>query len=599
MTKQTEIPALKNALKMLPDKPGVYKYFNKDGEIIYIGKAKNLKKRVSSYFNKQQFENKKTKVLVSKIADINVTVVPTELEALLLENSLIKEFQPKYNINLKDDKSFPLIKITKERFPKIFPIRNPVKDGSEYFGPYASVRMMKIVLDLCKQLYPIRNCNLLLSEKNIKAKKFKVCLEYQIGNCRGACEGLETEEEYLDSIKHIKHILRGNLKEVKDHLKAQMQKASEDWNYEEAERYKKRLELLENYQSKSTVVNPRISDVDVLNIYDMLKFSYVNYMRISGGIVIQSKNFELKKKMDETTTELLERVYAEISAYNPNTSETIVPHALSIEGNFNVPKGGDYKKLLDLSKKNAEWYAKEKTKQLEKVDPELKTDRILNTIQNDLRLKELPVHMECFDNSNIQGSFPVSACVVFKNAKASKKDYRHFNIKTVEGPNDFASMYEVVNRRYKRMIEEGESLPQLIIIDGGKGQLSSAVEALKDLNIYGKMAIVGIAKRLEEIYYPEDSLPLYIDKKSESLKIIQQMRDEAHRFGITHHRNKRSKGTIISGLTEIKGIGDETAAELLRHFKSIAKIKKASLKSLAAIVGPAKANIIIKHYHDR
>ena len=585
-------------LKLLPDQPGVYKYFNKSGDIIYIGKAKSLKKRVTSYFNKQQFENRKTKVLVSKIHDLNVTVVPTELEALLLENSLIKEFQPKYNINLKDDKSFPLIKITKERFPKIYPIRNPVKDGSEYFGPYASVRMMKIVLDLCKQLYPIRNCNYQLSEKNIEAKKFKVCLEYQIGNCRGACEGLETEEEYMDSIAHIKYILKGNLQEVKSHLKTLMKKAADNWNYEEAERYKQKLDLLDKYQSKSTVVNHRINDVDVLNVYNQANYAYVNFMRVSGGIIIQSKNFELKKKMDEDKAEILERVYAEIKTLNNETVEVISPIKLDIEGNFVIPKSGDRKKLLDLSLKNAEWYAKEKTKQYEKLNPELKTERILKTIQSDLKLKDLPVHMECFDNSNIQGAYPVSACVVFKNAKPSKKDYRHFNIKTVEGPNDFASMYEVVSRRYKRLIEEGEELPQLIIIDGGKGQLSSSVQALKDLKIYDKLAIVGIAKRLEEIYYPEDPLPLYIDKKSQSLKIIQQMRDEAHRFGITHHRNKRSKGTIISKLTEIKGIGDETAAELLRHFKSVAKIKKTDEAEIASVIGPAKAKLISKYFNE-
>lgn len=598
LSKSSDIPPFKKKLKLLPDEPGVYKYFDKNGDIIYIGKAKNLKKRVSSYFNKKQFENRKTKVMVSKIHDINVTIVPSELEALLLENSLIKEFQPKYNINLKDDKTFPLLKITNERFPKIYPTRNPVKDGSDYFGPYASVRMMKVVLELCKQLYPIRNCNLNLSQKNIDAGKFKVCLEYQIGNCRGPCEGLESEEDYMESIRHIKHILRGNLKEVKNHLKDSMSRAVEEWKYEEAEKFKQRLHLLENYQNKSTVVNPRINDVDVLNIHDQSKHVYINYMRVSGGIIVQSKNFELKRKMDESIDELLEKVYAEVSSFNHDTEEILVPVELEMEGNFRVPLSGDKKKLLDLSKKNAEWYAKEKTNQYEKLNPELKTERILTTLKNDLKLKELPTHMECFDNSNIQGNYPVSACVVFKNAKPSKKDYRHFNIKTVEGPNDFASMYEVVTRRYQRMLDEGESLPQLIIIDGGKGQLSSSVKALKDLGIYGKLSIVGIAKRLEEIYYPEDPLPLYIDKKSQSLKVIQHMRDEAHRFGITHHRNRRSKGTIVSQLTKIKGIGDETAAELLRHFKSVNKVKKADEKEIASIIGPAKAKLINSYFNE-
>lgn len=592
LAKTTEIAPVKGKIKILPDAPGVYKYFDKEGTIIYIGKAKSLKKRVSSYFNKIHYENRKTKVLVSKIWDVNVTVVPTEMDALLLENSLIKEFQPKYNINLKDDKSFPLIKITNERFPKIYPMRNPVKDGSEYFGPYSNVRLMKIVLDLCKQLYPTRNCSLNLSQKNIDANKFKVCLEYQIGNCRGACEGYETEEEYLDSIKHIKHILRGNLKEVKEHLKSKMEISANNWQYEEAAKYKHKLDILDKYQSRSTVVNTRINNVDVLNIAQNERYAYINYLRISGGIIIQSKNLEMKKKMDETTEELLEIAYGEISHFNQSTEEIIVPVRLPLEGNFIVPISGDKKKLLQLSEKNASLYMQEKTNQYEKLDPDLKVNRILATIQTDLKLKDLPIHMECFDNSNIQGAFPVSACVVFKNGKPSKRDYRHFNIKTVEGPNDFASMYEVVTRRYKRMLEEKQSLPQLIIIDGGKGQLSSSTDALKALGLYGKIAIVGIAKRLEEIYYPEDSLPLYIDKKSESLKVIQQMRDEAHRFGITHHRNRRSKGTIVSKLTEIKGIGDETAAELLRVFKSVSKIKKASAEELAAVVGPAKASIV-------
>ena len=599
MAKQEHTTSIKSKLKLLPDKPGVYKYFDENGTIIYIGKAKSLKKRVSSYFNKKVFENRKTKILVSKIHDLNVTVVPSELEALLLENSLIKEFQPKYNINLKDDKSFPLIKISKERFPKIYAMRNPLKDGSTYYGPYASVKMMNVVLELCKQLYPIRNCNLNLTDKNIQAKKFKVCLEYQIGNCKGACEGLETEEEYMESIRHIKHILRGNLKEVKVHLKDSMERAASNWQYEEAERFRKKLSLLDNYQNRSTVVNPRIDQVDVLNLVETDRYAYVNYMHISSGIVVQSRNFEIKKKLDEDKEAIIERVYAEINNYNSIRTETLVPFKLKLEGTFNVPLKGDRKKLLDLSLRNAKIYAQEKTKHYEKLNPELRTERILSTIQKDLSLKELPVHMECFDNSNIQGAFPVAACVVFKNAKASKKDYRHFNIKTVEGPNDFASMKEVVFRRYKRLIDENMSLPQLIIVDGGKGQLSSAVGALKELDIYSKVAIVGIAKRLEEIYYPEDPLPLYIDKSSESLKIIQQMRDEAHRFGITHHRNRRSKGTVISSLTSIKGIGNETAADLLRTFKSVAKVKKASFEELAAEIGPAKAQLIISHFHAK
>ena len=598
MAKTPEIAPIKSKLKILPDAPGVYKYFDKNETLLYIGKAKSLKKRVSSYFNKNHYENRKTKVLVSKIWDVNVTVVPTEMDALLLENSLIKEFQPKYNINLKDDKTFPVIMITKERFPKVYPVRNPKKGAGTYFGPYANVRLMKIVLELCKKIYPTRNCSYNLSQKNIDAKKFKVCLEYQIGNCRGACEGLETEDEYKESINGIKNILRGHLKEVKDHLKYKMERAAADWQFEEAEKYKQKLEIIDKYQTRSTVVNTRINDVDVINIAQNERYAYVNYLRISGGIIIQSKNIEIKKKMDETTEELLEIAYGEISNFNAEieTEEIIVPTPLPLEANFIVPVSGDKKKLLLLSFKNAQLYMLEKTNQYEKIDPDLRVERLLTTIKKDLRLKDLPVHMECFDNSNIQGAYPVSACVVFRNGKPSKKDYRHFNIKTVEGPDDFASMYEVLTRRYTRMLEEQKPLPQLIVIDGGKGQLSSSVKALKDVGIYGKVAIVGIAKRLEEIYYPGDSMPLYIDKKSESLKVIQHMRDEAHRFGITHHRNRRSKGTIVSKLTEIKGIGDETATELLKTFKSVARIKKTSLDDLATVVGPAKAKLVLDYF---
>lgn len=598
---KSEIAPIKSKIKILPNAPGVYKYFDSNGTILYIGKAIDLKKRVSSYFNKKHYENKKTEILVRKIWDVNVTVVPTEIDALLLENSLIKEFKPKYNINLKDDKTFPSIKITNERFPKVFSVRKTIKDGSTYYGPYTNIKLMRIVLELCKKIYPIRNCNFNLSEKNIAGGKFKVCLEYQIGNCKGACEGLESEEEYLESIKGIRNILRGNIKEVKDHLKNKMEQASINWKYEEAGKYKQKLDVLTNYQSRSTVVNPRINDVDVYNIAQNDRYAYVNYLRIARGIIIQSLNMELKKKMNESTELLLETALGDIknSDMTTETAEIIVPKPLTISGDYTIPKGGDKKKLLELSYKNALLYMKEKTNQYEKLDPDLKKERLLSTIQKDLRLKDLPVHMECFDNSNLQGSFPVSACVVFKNAKPNKKEYRHFNIKTVEGPNDFASMYEALTRRYSRLIEQKHSLPQLIVIDGGKGQLSSSVKALKDLGIYGKVAIIGIAKRLEEIFYPEDNLPLYLDKKSETLRVIQHMRDEAHRFGITHHRNQRSKGTIASKLTEIKGIGNETAAELLRTFKSVARIKKSTLDEIAKVVGPSKAAIIVNYYREQ
>ena len=598
---KSEIAPIKSKIKILPNAPGVYKYFDSNGTILYIGKAIDLKKRVCSYFNKKHYENKKTEILVRKIWDVNVTVVPTEIDALLLENSLIKEFKPKYNINLKDDKTFPSIKITNERFPKVFSVRKTIKDGSTYYGPYTNIKLMRIVLELCKKIYPIRNCNFNLSEKNIAGGKFKVCLEYQIGNCKGACEGLESEEEYLESIKGIRNILRGNLKEVKDHLKNKMEQASINWKYEEAGKYKQKLDVLTNYQSRSTVVNPRINDVDVYNITQNDRYAYINYLRIARGIIIQSRNMELKKKMNESTELLLETALGDIknSDMTTETAEIIVPIPLTISGDYTIPKGGDKKKLLELSYKNALLYMKEKTNQYEKLDPDLKKERLLSTIQKDLRLKDLPVNMECFDNSNLQGSFPVSACVVFKNAKPNKKEYKHFNIKTVEGPNDFASMYEALTRRYSRLIEQKHSLPQLIVIDGGKGQLSSSVKALKDLGIYRKVAIIGIAKRLEEIFYPEDNLPLYLDKKSETLRVIQHMRDEAHRFGITHHRNQRSKGTIASKLTEIKGIGNETAAELLRTFKSVARIKKSTLDEITKVVGPSKASIIVNYYREQ
>tara|TARA_B110000902_G_scaffold133781_1_gene155151 strand:- start:9 stop:1382 length:1374 start_codon:yes stop_codon:yes gene_type:complete len=457
---------------------------------------------------------------------------------------------------------------------------------------------MKIVLELCKQIYPTRNCTYNLSKANIEAHKFKVCLEYQIGNCKGACEGLESEEDYLESINGIKNILRGNLKEVKDHLKYKMERASADWQFEEASKYQKKLEILDKYQSRSTVVNPRISDVDVLSIAQNDQYAYINYLRISGGVIIQSKNMEMKKKMDETTEKLLEMAYGDIIEDQRETTEIIVPIPLPLEGNFIVPISGDKKKLLQISYKNASLYMLEKSNQYEKLDPQIKIDRLLSAIKNDLRLTELPYHIECFDNSNIQGAFPVSACVVFRDGKPSKKDYRHFNIKTVEGPDDFASMYEALTRRYSRMVAEEQSLPQLIVIDGGKGQLSSSVKALEDLGLYGKIAIIGIAKRLEEIYYPGDSLPLYIDKKSESLRVIQFMRDEAHRFGITHHRNRRSKGTIATKLTEIKGIGQENASLLLRTFKSVAKIKKSSFEEIASVIGPAKAQLVMDHFSE-
>jgi excinuclease ABC subunit C len=594
---------LKKTLELLPDQPGVYKYFDAEKTIIYVGKAKSLKKRVSSYFNKNKHENRKTAVLVSKIEHVDFTVVDTEMDALLLENSLIKEFQPKYNVNLKDDKSYPFIRVTTDRFPKVFAMRNPVKDGSDYFGPYASPKIMHMVLDLVKKLYPTRNCNLNLSDENIKAGKFRVCLEYQIGNCKGPCEGLQSEADYNDSIQQVKHLLRGNLAEVRRHLKALMQQSAADLQFESAQQYKEKLDMLDKYQHKSTVVSHHVGNVDVYTISGNEKSAFINFLRVNQGLVVVSRNFEYRKKLDETDADILELAIGETrTSYGYATdSEVVVPFALNIEDpgfRYTVPAAGEKKKLLELSLKNAMLYKKERMEQYEKLNPEVKVDRIMEQMRNDLRLTAQPRHMECFDNSNFQGAYPVSACVVFKNGRASRQDYRHFNVKTVEGPDDFATMKEVITRRYSRMVEEQRDLPQLIIIDGGKGQLSAAVEALKALGLYGKVAVMGIAKRLEELYYPDDPLPLYIDKKSETLKIIQQMRDEAHRFGITHHRKRRDKGTLKTALTEIEGIGSSTAEQLLGAFRSMKRIEIASVEELAAIIGRSKAEKVFAYFRE-
>jgi len=594
--------SLKEIITNLPGKPGVYKYFDTTNTLLYIGKAKNLKKRVSSYFTKQHFENRKTEVLVSKIHRIEFTVVKTEIDALLLESSLIKEFRPRYNISLKDDKSFPVIRVTNERFPKIYAMRNPIKDGSEYFGPYSSPYVMRIVLDLVKQLYPIRNCNYVLSEKNIEANKFKVCLEYQIGNCRGACEGLESEQEYMESIRSIKNVLRGNLAEVKNHLKDQMLKASSDMRFEQAALFKDKLERLNNYQGKSTVVSITITNVDVFNISTSQQFAFVNYLKIVNGMIIQTQTIEYRKVLDETDAEILELAIVEMrERHGSNAKEIIIPFAVEITDDslkFTVPKAGDKLKLLEISMANLLHFKKEKLEQYDKLDPELKVNRLMTQMQEDLKLKVQPKYIECFDNSNIQGNYPVSACVVFRDGKASKKDYRIFNVKTVVGPDDFATMHEVITRRYKRLVEENEPLPDLVIIDGGKGQLSHAVQAMKEVGVYGKFAVIGIAKRLEELYYPEDPMPLYIDKKSETLKIIQQLRDEAHRFGITQHRNRRSKGSLGTELTQIKGIGEETAKLLLKHFKSIKNLKSQPFEEIEKVVGKVRAKILVEYFKE-
>jgi excinuclease ABC subunit C len=593
---------LRQIILNLPSKPGVYKYFDSSKQILYIGKAKNLKKRVSSYFTKTHQENHKTTVLVSKISHVEFTVVETEYDALLLENSLIKEFKPRYNINLKDDKSYPYIRITNERFPKVYAMRNPVKDGSEYFGPYSSVSMMHLVLDLIKKLYPIRNCQYNLSEKNIKAGKFRLCLEYHIGNCKGPCTGLQSEEDYMQNIRQIKYLLKGNLNEVYQLLKSQMNEAAANLQFEEAQRLKEKLDELKKFQSKSTVVKPSLGDLEVLTITTDELRGYVNYMTVSNGMVIRTGNMMIKKILDEKPEELILSALAEVRNKNPFQADEILmniaPGIQDKSLKITVPKVGDKKKLVELSLKNAIYYKREKVMLSEKADPSLKFERILERMKTDLRLSEKPVHIECFDNSNLQGTHPVAACVVFKNTKPSKKDYRHFNIKTVIGPNDFDSMTEVVYRRYKRLTEEGESLPQLIVIDGGKGQLSASVKALKELNLYGKIAIIGIAKRLEEIYFPEDSFPLHLDKTSETLKIIQQLRDEAHRFGITHHKQKRNKSTLQTELNQIPGVGDKTAQKLLTYFQSVKKIKNLSVSTLQEIVPLKTAQKIYDYFHQ-
>lgn len=591
---------LKALISSLPETPGIYKYFDKDGTLIYIGKAKNLKKRVSSYFTKNHFDSRKTEMLVARICNIEFTLVETEIDALLLENSLIKKFKPKFNINLRDDKTYPFICIKRERFPRIFPTRNPIKDGSEYFGPYASSNMMYTILDLIKTIYPLRSCSLNLSEKNINEFKFKTCLEFDIGNCKAPCVGNVKEEEYLVNIKNIKSILRGNLGEVKGHLKTFMQMASDELKFEEAARFKRKLDALENYQGKSTIVSTILNDVDVFSIVSDEKFAFINYLKVANGIIIQTQTFEVKKKMEETDEVLLSFAIAEVrDEYHSTSKEIIVPFELDWSDEkieITVPKAGDRKKLLDLSLKNAFYYKKDKLAKYDALNPDLKTDRILAQMKNDLRLKELPHHIECFDNSNLQGTNPVSACVVFKDAKPSKKDYRIFNVQTVVGPNDFATMEEVVYRRYKRLLEEEQPLPNLIIIDGGKGQLSSAISSLEKLNLYGKIPVIGIAKRLEELYYPNDEFPLYLDKKSETLKIIQQLRDEAHRFGITNHRNRRSKNTFVTELENIKGIGPETAKMLLKELKSVKKIQEADIELLANMIGLAKAKLLKAYF---
>jgi len=586
---------IKALLNNIPQKVGVYCFYDKNENLLYIGKAKNLKKRVSSYFTKKQ-EHGKTRILVSKIFNIEYVVVASEMDALLLENNLIKKHQPKYNVMLKDGKTYPWICIKNEPFPRVFQTRNVVKDGSEYFGPYTSVRLVKTLLDFFHQLYPLRNCTYNLSEKNIKVEKFKVCLEYHMGNCLGPCIGGQTLSKYQIGTEHIKQIIKGDIKSVIQHLKDAMLQYSKELEYEKAQSVKNKIDLLKNYQAKSTIVNPKINDVDVFTIISDEDTAFVNYMKINSGAIVQAYTMELKKKLEETEEGLLQLAIVEIRQRVSSTSKDIYcSHSLENVWetlSITIPKIGDKKKLIDLSLRNAKYMQLEHQKR--KINNVARQDnkRILEQLQKDLRMLERPRHIECFDNSNIQGANPVAACVVFKNATPSKKEYRHFNIKTVVGPDDFASMEEVVYRRYKRLLEEEHPLPELIVIDGGKGQLSSAVKSLEKLKLRGKIAIIGIAKRLEEIYFPGDSIPLYLDKRSESLKLIQQLRDEAHRFGITHHRKQRGKDSLGTSLDNIEGIGPKTVELLLSHFGSVKQIKKAKKKEIEKLIGKSKALLI-------
>lgn len=584
-------------IQSLPDQPGVYQYFDKEGKILYVGKAKNLKKRVSSYFNKVH-DNAKTNVLVRKIVKIKHIVVPTETDALLLENNLIKQLQPRYNVLLKDDKSYPWICIKKEAFPRVFTTRRMVKDGSEYFGPYTSTKTVATLLDLIKELYAIRTCNYDLSQQNIRSEKFKVCLEYHIGNCGGPCEAYESAQQYDKKITEIRDILKGNFKESLKGFKTYMLELAADMRFEEAQQIKEKIELLENYQAKSTIVNPKIGNVDVFTILSDETNAYVNFLQVSYGAIIRSHNMELKKKLEETDAELLELAIVEIrSRFELLTKEILVPFDVELGEDIKVtvPKMGDKKALLDLSERNAKFYRLDQLKQIKIVDPDRHVKRIMQQMMKDLRLPKEPRHIECFDNSNIQGTNPVAACVVFKDGKPSKKDYRHFNVKTVEGPNDFASMQEIVFRRYKRLLDEKEPLPDLIVIDGGKGQLGVALKSLEDLGLRGKIPIISLAERLEEIFYPGDSYPLYLDKRSETMKVIIHLRDEAHRFGLTFHRNQRSKNAITSKLDDVPGIGEKTKTKLLNHFKSVKRIKEAEPAEIESIIGKAKTHVLLEH----
>ena len=586
-------------VRSFPQKPGVYQFFDEKQKLLYVGKAKNLKKRVQSYFNREH-KNNKLALLVKKICDIKHIVVESESDAMLLENNLIKKHQPRYNVQLRDDKSFPWICVKNERFPRVFYTRNVVKDGSVYFGPYTSVRMVKTLLDLIKQLYPLRTCNYNLSQENIDAQKYKACLEYHIGNCKGPCEGMQDEKEYNEAIKEIKDILKGNIRNVTDYLSKMMNRFAQNEEFEKAHQVKEKIEILDKYQSKSTIVNPSINDVDVFSLLNYEKSAYVNFLKVVNGAIIQAHTMEIRKKLDEPEEDLLTIAVTDIRLQLfSSAKEVIVPFhpGMELEGvKFTVPQKGDKKKLLELSERNARFFRQERIK-LHITGAPKSSFRKLETLKEDLRLKELPEHIECFDNSNIQGSIPVAACVVFKNGKPKPSEYRHYNIKTVKGANNFASMEEIVFRRYKRLTGENAVLPQLIVIDGGKGQLNAAVKSLEKLNLKGKIPVIGIAKKLEEIFFPGDPVPLYLDKTSESLRLIQHIRNEAHRFGINFHRHKRDKDLVKTELENIRGIGVITIQQLLTQFKSVDKIQKMSFPELEKAIGKSKAKRVFEYFH--
>lgn len=593
-------PELQQKIAILPETPGVYTYYDAEGTVIYVGKAKNLKRRVSSYFNRTH-DVLRTNLLVRAIADMSYIVVPTEQDALNLENSMIKEYKPRYNVLLKDDKSYPWICVTKELFPRVFMTRQRLKDGSKYFGPYTEAGAARAVLELARELYPIRTCRVPITPTTLARGKGRLCLEYHLNRCLGCCVGKIAPEDYARYIENIRLILRGETGELMTYLRGEMERLAGELRFEEAQELKVKYQLVERYRAKSVIVSQTLDNVDVFGIDDDDKDVYINYMHVRRGAVVRSVTLQYKRRMEETQGQLLSYALDEIrTRFNAEFDEVIVsvePDAEFPGATFTIPQRGDKAKLLDVSVRNARQSKLDALKQMERLDPEKRAERTLERMKTDFRLKVLPRHVECFDNSNIQGTNPVASCVVFRDAKPSKKDYRHFNIKTVEGPDDFASMKEVLTRRYTRMMEEApDDLPQLIVVDGGKGQLSAAVEALDEIGLRGTIAVVGIAKRLEEIYFPGDSVPLYIDKNSESLRVVQQLRDEAHRFGITHHRNRRSKSAIVSELSQIKGIGPGTEQTLLAHFKSVKRIREASLDALAAVIGPAKARLVRAHF---